>query len=237
MKRISFLVAFLFTVLLVTAQKTINDPNAEIREAKNFHGISISNAFDVYLNQGNDEAVAVSAAESKYREMISVEVKDGILIIQLKRDGWKWNKGNKKLKAYISFKKIDRLNISGACDVYVDGIIKADDLKINLSGASDIKTAKLEVKKLDVDISGASDMTISGIASQLTVDVSGASKFKGTELITDFCNARASGASDIRITVNKELSAHANGASDVKYKGDGVIRDIKTSGASKISRI
>lgn len=237
MKRIIFLTAFLLFVMLVTAQKTINDPNAEVREAKNFHGISVSNAFDVYLNQGNDEAVAVSAAESKYREMISVEVKDGILIIELKKDGWKWNNGNKKLKAYISFKKIDRLNVSGACDVFIDGTLKGDDLKINLSGASDIKTAKLDVKKLDVDISGASDMTITGNAGQLTVDVSGASKFKGTELVTDFCNARASGASDIRITVNKELSAHASGASDVKYKGDGVIRDIKTSGASNISRI
>ena len=90
---------------------------------------------------------------------------------------------------------------------------------------------------LNVDISGASDMTVSGSASKLDVEVSGASKFKGDDFATDYCDARASGASDIKITVNKELSAHANGASDIRYKGTGKITDIKTSGASSISKI
>jgi len=36
--------------------------------------------------------------------------------------------------------------------------------------------------------------------------------------------------------VNKELSARASGASDIHYKGDGLIREIKTSGASNISK-
>jgi hypothetical protein len=86
--------------------------------------------------------------------------------------------GNKKLKAYISFKQIDKLSISGACDVFITGAIKADDLTINLSGASDLK-GKIDVKKLSVDLSGASDITISGNAPQLNVEASGASTFKG----------------------------------------------------------
>jgi hypothetical protein len=236
MKRILFMTGFLLTVVFVTAQK-INDPNAEVREAKNFHGISVSNAFNVYLTQSNTEAVAVSASEVKYRDEILVEVKDGILHIGLKKGAWRI-KGNKKYTAYVSFKSINRLNVSGACDVYMpEGSIKADELKIHLSGASDIRKVKLDVKKLVVDLSGASDADVSGTALQVSVEASGASAFKGIDLITETCNAHASGASDIRITVNKELSAHASGASDVRYKGDGVIRDIKTSGASNIRRI
>ena len=57
MKRVFNLVIGLIAVTSLFAQKTINDPNAEVREAKNYHGISISNAFDVYLTQGNEEAV------------------------------------------------------------------------------------------------------------------------------------------------------------------------------------
>ncbi len=232
MKRIQFLItALLFSV---AGFSQINDPNAVVKEAKGYHGISVSNAFDVYLNQSNEEAVAVSAASIKDRDMITVEVKDGILYIGLEK-GWKWSGGNKKLKAYISFKQIDKLSVSGACDVYIKGVIKADVLSINQSGASDVK-GKLEVNKLSVDLSGASDMTVTGTATQLSVEVSGASDFKGFDLVTDICDARASGASDIRITVNKELSAQASGASDVKYKGPGMIRDIKSSGSSSISR-
>ena len=87
-----------------------------------------------------------------------------------------------------------------------------------------------------IDLSGASDMTLTGLVGQLNIEASGASDFKGYDLAVDYCNAKASGASDIKITVNKELSAEASGASDVNYKGSGLMRDIKTSGSSSISR-
>ncbi|MEO8406109.1 MAG: DUF2807 domain-containing protein, partial [Chitinophagaceae bacterium] len=124
---------------------------------------------------------------------------------------------------------------AGASDIIADGIIKVTELKLSLSGASDLK-AKLQVDKLTVDISGASDLSINGSATDLKIEASGASKFKGFDLATDYCVARASGASDIDITVNKELSVHASGASDIDYKGAGVIRDLHTSGASSVSR-
>jgi hypothetical protein len=216
------------------AQKTINDPNAEVREAKNFQAIELSNAFDVYLTQSNEESVAVSASEPKYKENIKVEVKGGVLIIRYDNKG-KWNTGNKKLKAYISFKQLNKLNVSGACDVYIVDDWKADNLKLDLSGASNLK-GKMTAQKLMIDLSGASDLELTGTVGQLNIEASGASDFKGYDLAVEYCNAKASGASDIKITVNKELSAEASGASDVKYKGSGLIRDIKTSGASSISR-
>jgi Putative auto-transporter adhesin, head GIN domain len=230
----SLLLLFTTVILsVVSFAQQINDANAEVREAKNYRGIAVSNAFDVYLSQGNEEAVAVSAVSIKERENITVVVKDGILHIGLNKG--KWNGGNKRLKAYISFKEIERLDVSGACNVYMSGTLKANILSINQSGASDLKI-KLQVNKLSIDLSGASDMVVTGSALQLSIEASGASKCKAFDLATDICNARASGASDIRITVNKELSAEASGASDVKYKGEGVIRDIKSSGSSKVSR-
>lgn len=233
MKRILSLLMIMMTGLIMNAQQ-INDPNAEVREAKNFHAINVSSAFNVYISQGNEEAVAVSAANTKDRDMIKVEVKDGMLSIGLDK-GFRWSSGNKKLKAYISCKNLYKLIVSGACDVYVSGVLKADELSIHQSGASDFK-GKLDIGKLSVDLSGASDFTVSGTASVLNVEASGASDFKGYELSTDVCDAHASGASDIRITVNKELSAQASGASDVKYKGNGVVKDMRSSGSSSVSK-
>jgi hypothetical protein len=240
MKKLSVLLLGLFFGLIIQAQK-VNDPNAEVREAKAYHGIKVSNAFDVYLTQSmTEEAVAVSASETKYRDKIKVEVKDGILNVWYDNEG-KWGTGNKKLKAYISFKQIDQLTINGACDVYISGILKSKDLTIKLTGASDLKGTsgggKLEIEgELNIDLNGASDMNLTGTAEKLSIEASGASSFKGFEFVTNYCDAHASGASDITITVNKELSAHATGASDVHYKGAGVIRDIKTSGASNVSK-
>lgn len=236
MKKSIGVIAILLLTLGSYAQKTINDANAEVREAKNFNGIILSNAFDVYLAQGTEEAVAVSAADAADRANITVTVEKGVLVIGLNKEARRW-RGNRHLKAYISFKNIDLLVASGACNIYLEGKIKADLLTVDLSGATDLKRGVLDVGHLKVELSGASDMKVTGTATRLSIDASGASEFKGEDLVTETCDAKASGASDIRINVNKELSAQASGASDVRYKGNGVIRDIKTSGASGIRRI
>lgn len=220
------------------AQKTVNDANAERRELSGFHSINIANAFDVYISQGNEEAVAISGSTSEIKQRIKTSVDNGVLIIRFDDDKkfWKlFNSDKQKLKAYISVKRLDKLTVSGACDVFMEEGISSDNLTIHFSGASDLK-GKVNAKDLTVDLSGASDITLSGNAANLKIVTSGASDFKGYELITNFCEAKASGASSVFITVNKELNANASGASDVKFKGEGLIRNIKTSGASSVTR-
>ncbi len=234
MKKLTLLFAGLMLSVAIYAQQ-IKDPNVQPRDVKSFHAIKLSSAFDVLLTQSNEESVAVSATDPKYLDGIKVEVRDGTLYIDYDGKG-KWNSGNKKLKAYVSFKQLDKLEADGACDVDIVGEWKANETTIHLSGASDLK-GKVSAKKISLDLSGASDMKVSGSAVELNIEASGASKFQGLELEADYCNAKASGASEIRININKEMSVHASGASDIDYKGKGVIRDLKTSGASSISRI
>ncbi len=234
MKKLLQLSLALALFATATAQP-VNDPNVEVRTTGSFHGINVSSSFDVYISQDAQEALAVSAADTKYRDNIRTEVVDGILRITYNSSGG-WGGGNKKLRAYISVKQLDKLTISGACDVFIKGTLKADDLQISQSGASDLKGSSFDVQRLTISLSGASDMTIGGKAARLKVDASGASDFKGYDLTTEYCDADASGASDIHITVNKELNVKASGASDVKYKGEALIRDLKTSGASGVSR-
>ena len=69
MKKLFFLLSFTILALTVTAQKVINDPNAEKRNVSGYHAISVSHGIDLYLSQGN-ESVAVSASETKYRDRI-----------------------------------------------------------------------------------------------------------------------------------------------------------------------
>ncbi|MFL5739423.1 MAG: GIN domain-containing protein [Flavisolibacter sp.] len=45
----------------------------------------------------------------------------------------------------------------------------------------------------------------------------------------------ASGGSDINITVNKELTAEASGASDVYWKGTATVKEVKATGAGSVS--
>ena len=216
----------------------VNDKNAQVRTISgSFHGIKVSNAIDVIIKQGNEEAVVVSAVEDKYRDRIKAEVKDGILRIWFDTDGWKWNwnTGDKKLRAYVSVKNLDKLDISGACDVKVDGIMKGEQLEMKLSGASSFKGG-IRYNSMLVEQSGASDAIVSGSVTSLSIEVSGASDFKGYDLVTENCKANASGASDIKITVNKDLQVNASGASDINYKGTATISSFRTGGASSVRK-
>ena len=218
------------------AQQTIvHDANAELRPVKGYHGVEVSNAIDLYLSQGDEETVAVSAKDIKWRDRIVTEVVNGILRIHLEGKGWAV--GNTKLKAYVSFTTLDQIKASGASDVYVDGVIAGNQLSVELSGASDFKGA-VKVGSLLLDQSGASDAHITGIVSgKTTIRSSGASDVKGYDLVTDDCDVHASGASDVRITINKGLSADLSGASSVYYRGEGVIRESHSSGASNVKKV
>jgi len=217
------------------SQKTINDPNAQKRQVPSFTGIEVGGGIDLYLSQGT-EAVAVSASEIKYRDNIKTEVKNGVLHIYYDANSnfhVEW--GNRKLKAYVSFKNLDQLEGSGGSDIKVDGTITVPTLSLHVSGGSDFD-GKVNINDLKVDASGGSDVDISGTAKELNVEASGGSDFKGYELITDNTTVDASGGSDIYITVNKELNATSSGGSDIHYKGNGLIRNINGS-SSNIKKV
>jgi hypothetical protein len=236
MKKIFSVCFLLFISTIVFGQKTVNDVNAELRQVKGFHGVSISNAFEVILTQSNEEAVAVSAGDKEDNQYIRTEVQNGILKIWFDHNNKKeWGR-NKELRAYISVKNISVLHASGATDIEIEGKLSADKLSIELSGASDLTGEIVVANELRTEISGASDMDITGSAKEVFIEASGASEFNAYEFTTSNCKIEASGASSVNITVEKELSAELSGASSVNYKGNASITHVRTSGASSVSK-
>jgi hypothetical protein len=223
-----------FTSATRAQNEIVVDPNASVRTVNgNFNAIKISGGMDLYLSQSDNEAVAVSASEERFKEGIKTNIENNVLNIYYEGEK-KWN-SKKKLRVYVSFKNLEKLNAAGACDIVVSGSIAVSALSMQLSGACDFK-GMVTVHTLNLNLSGASDVKISGTANTVKIESSGASDVKGYELATDYCNAKASGASDINITVNKELNASASGASNINFKGTGLIKEIQNSGSSKISR-
>jgi hypothetical protein len=209
MKKIIWFCLLAFTGVVLQAQDKVivNDPNAQQRQVSGFTEISVSGSIDLYLSPDDKETVVVSARDAKYRDRIVTRVVNNRLEIYYdNKSNVRWGE-DMKLKAYVSFKTLQKIKASGSSDVYVNGVIKSDKLDISISGASDFKGA-MEVGELVMNQSGSSNS----------------------------CDVEASGASDIQITVNKELSARASGASDIYYKGTGLIRDMKSSGASSITK-
>jgi len=237
MKKI--IIGFVITLVSLNAvaqKEIVNDPNVELREVSgSFDKIKVSGGIELFLSQSDDVAVAVSASDTKYKDNIKTVVENGTLKIYYFGDKI-WNSiKNKNLRVYVSAKNIESIDLSGASEAQVAGVITTSSLSLSLSGASQFKGA-VNVTDLKMDLSGASDLTIKGVAKSVSIESSGASDVKGYELIADNCNAKATGASDISITVNKELNARASGASDISYKGDAVVKEMHANGASSVGK-
>ena len=230
MKKMIFFLLGSFLSLAVFAQKQIDDPNVELRKVGSFHGIESANGIVVILVQGSEESVAVSANEVKYRDKIRTEVEDGILKIYYGNEDWKlWQAVNgRKLRAYVSVKNIDRIEVSSGSDVKIEGTIKANDLKMDASSGASIK-GRIEASNLKVDQSSGATIILSGsVANKISLDGSSGSSFRGFDLVADICDIDVSSGSGIQITVNKDLTVEASSGGYVQYKGTALISKVHT---------
>jgi Putative auto-transporter adhesin, head GIN domain len=235
-KKLSLFVAILMVIITSactqTTKKMVFDGAAEDRNLAGFTSINVSNAFDVYISQGTEDAVGVSADSQDATKNIKTHVSGGVLYISFENKGW-WNWKNNKLKAYVTVKNLEKLTVSGACNVSFVDAITSNYLHISVSGASDIK-GSVKVNSLKVGASGASNISLSGKATNTDFNVSGACSIKSLDLVTDNCTVVASGASNVKLTINQYLKANVSGASDIRYKGTVSRFETRTSGASDI---
>ena len=239
MKKIGLLSVSIFCSLVLLAQKQVNDPLAQERKVSSFHAIKVANGIKVYLNQGGTEAVAVSASKEEYRDKIITKVENGVLRIYYDQETLKfWKNGGTKGKnpvAYVSVDDLDGLDLSSGASVAVDGTIKGSKLDLETSSGAAFNGA-VDFTTMDVDLSSGSVVKISGTATTLKVEGSSGSIFQGYELSAGNCDADVSSGAGAQITINKEMSAEASSGGYVSYKGNGVIRNIKTSSGGSVSK-
>jgi hypothetical protein len=234
----------IFSLYLVVAagftslgqDKLIQDANAEKRSVSGFHTIRVEDGIDLYLTQDATEAVAVSAANTEYRDKVKTTVENGVLRIwfdvsPVRILSWR----NRQLRAYVSVKTLKELSASGGSDVYISSGLKTEDFKMHISGGSDFN-GSITCTNLEVRASGGSDTKISGKVVNLKISASGGSDFTGYDLIAENVFVSASGGSDARVTATHELGIEASGGSDVDYKGNAVIKYKSSSGGSSVSK-
>ncbi|MGC4102788.1 head GIN domain-containing protein [Ferruginibacter sp.] len=237
MKKLLLSFISFIAVAAFAQDKTIVDANAQKRTLNaSFTGINVSDGVDLYLTQGNEESVAVSASDEKYMERFKTVVEEGVLKIYYDNKGINWSTNDKrKLKAYVSFKTLEKLHASGGADVKIQGSIDVTSLDIKFTSGSSLN-GKLKASELVVEQNSGSSIDISGSSDKIKVDVSSGAVFKSYDLAVDYCDAKASSGGGIRITINKELNAKANSGGGVKYKGEAVIKEVNVNSGGSVKK-
>lgn len=217
--------------------KTFSDPHATTRTLNgSFTAISVSSGVDLYLSQGNEESIAVSASDEKYLSRFKTEVVNGTLKIYYDNNGVTWtDHNNRKLKAWVSFKTLEKLQGSAGASVTMRGILNAGNLDMKFSSGS-VFEGQVNAQAVAVDQNSGSEISISGKAEKLTIEVSSGALFKGYDMAVEYCDAKATSGADVRITINKELNAKANSGGGIRYKGAALIRDVSVNSGGLVKR-
>lgn len=181
----------------------------ERRDVPNFTGIKVGGATNVEINVGDAQSVEVTT-DDNLLEVTKTYVKNDTLYVERKGKIWT----STPLRIRVTVPELKRLNLSGASRAELKNVL-ADNFELDLSGASKV-SIEGEAATFIVDMSGASNLDADNFkASKAVVDVSGASKAS--------------------IFVTDDLSAEASGASKIFYGGNPKFIRENESGASRVS--
>ena len=202
------------------------------QEVEDFSVVEASSTFEVNITRAASFSVSVTADDnlfdhisvSRIGRVLKIDVESGLILVR------------HTLKADIAMPELKGVRLSGVSRGNVTGFRSSDDLDIDLSGASRLD-GDIGAGDADINLSGASRLTLQGSAEEIKVEASGASTLELGEFPVDRARVTLSGASRATVDVRKELGpVSLSGASTLVYAGDPSIRDLSTSGASRIQQ-
>ena len=237
MQKMILLLAAYFTLSAAIAQKTvIKDPNAVLRTVGDFHAIHVSTGIRLFLTQGSEKAVAVSATTPEYRERIQTEVRNGVLHIYYDTEKWKWlDFHGKELQVYVSCTTLDGLEASSGAKVEVDGTLKTGTFTMAFTSGSKF-SGKVEATDLRIEQNSGAQSTIAGAAAHLKASATSGSHLHGFDLMAGECDVNANSGGSIDISVEKEMEVSAHSGGRIRYQGNGVIKEVHTSSGGSVKK-
>lgn len=195
--------------------------------------ISISSDINITVAEGGGHGLELKGYANIIKH-IKTEVKNNVLYIEYDLDDT-WTVNEEDTKVRISVPSLKSLSLSGAPDAHIQGNVKGEEFRLDVSGASEVVIDNINVDKLDVDMSGASDLEVKGgFVKQASYDINGAGKVEAYPLQTEETIASISGVGEGEVTASVRLDATISGAGSVKYKGQPKVTE-HISGAGSVS--
>jgi phage shock protein PspC (stress-responsive transcriptional regulator) len=185
-----------------------------------FNAIDLEGLFDVRVRRGDTYAVEVDGEDSD-RRMYDIYQQGETLVIDFEDDRsyfWKRNLvDDHKVEINITMPSLVDVNARGAGDFIFRGFDE-EDVRIKLVGAVDAK-GELDATNLDVEITGASSLNLSGEGNFMDADLTGASGLRAYDYQVRHAVIEARGASSAKVYVTERLEMHKGIASSISHRG------------------
>lgn len=188
---------------------------SEERVATNFDKVNSSGTFEVYISQGEDYILIVSAEEN-ILPYIETRVSNGILNID--NEDFKSIRNDLPMEVFITMPVLEGIKLSGSGSINTDYFV-CDEMDIILSGSGRIQTS-CSTEEVEATVSGSGLVNISGDTKTAEFNISGSGNIEAVQLSTMGCHSNISGSGDVWISVDKLLEANISGSGNVYCYGN-----------------
>jgi phage shock protein PspC (stress-responsive transcriptional regulator) len=188
-------------------------------DLKDFNALDIQGIFNVKIEKG-DFAVEIDGPESE-RKRYEVYVSGETLVIDYeddRRSFWKRNLIDKEMRITITMPELRDLDVKGGGKLKFRGFTE-DEVNIKFTGAV-IGEGDLSANTLNIHLTGASFLDLSGSGKFLEADILGASGLRAYGYEVKHCIVEAHGASSAKVNVTETLEIKKGIASTVSHRGN-----------------
>lgn len=186
----------------------------------------------VYLKQADVESLKIEAEESII-SAFDVRVENKTLEIEQKINT---NLSpTKPINFYVTTRNIDSIAIYGSGDLYSQGNLKVERLKVNISGSG---KADLDVtgREFFLKVLGSGEVRVKGNVESQKIAINGDANYNAANLLSKEAYISMNGSGKASIDVQDTLVVKIFGAGILKYKGSPEIRQ-NISGSGSIEPI
>ena len=205
------------------------DPGPEVDRSYTvgaFQKITVAGPYEVKVTSGGAPGIKAHGGQAVLDET-DVVVDDGVLkIVPKKKNGVRWNWGDRKGKVTFEVTGAGALQgatIAGSGGIAIDQS-NAASFKGEVAGSGDLSIGKLETGDSEFSIAGSGSVQGAGKAQRVKINIAGSGDVDLPGLIaTD---------ADVSIAGSGNVAAHATGTAKVSIMGSG---DVAITGGAKCS--
>lgn len=187
----------------------------EERQVSGFDKVEIKGAGELYIEQGETEALTVEA-DDNLMEYITTEVHGDTLELGLKPN---FNiMFSSKIVYRLTVKELREVSIAGSGKV-VSSSLTTDEFKISTAGSGKFEFDDLQADTLTASTGGSGEFIIKGKVDDVKVTISGSGKFNCPDLETASTDINITGSGEVTSWTTDQLNIRISGSGSVRYYG------------------
>jgi hypothetical protein len=226
--------SLLVAIMLLTSFRSVRPAaQRETRPVDAFTEVNLGGAARVVLKQGSPQSVVVEASPEALAEFETTVSGGQLRLGNRSKMGDYKDKG--PVTVYITVPSLTALRVSGSGKMEVDGPLKADAMKLAVSGSGNLRVPQLTATSLETAVSGSGDLLVGGTCTRQEIRVSGSGGLKAREMKSEVCQARLSGSGDAHIYASRTADATISGSGSV-YVAGGAQLSSSVHGSGRIAK-